>query len=169
MRPGDILVTNDPWKGTGHLPDVCIVQPIFRGDHLVAFAATTSHVPNIGGRIRALEAREIYEEGLQIPLMKLSDAGQVNDFLVRMIRMNVRTPDQTMGDIWAQAGAGGSVHEALVDSVERLELLVVVVEPARATQVAVLQAQRGQLHGWPRHRVDRQRWLQRDLEFAAIG
>ena len=122
MRPGDILVTNDPWKGTGHLPDVCIVQPIFRGDHLVAFAATTSHVPDIGGRIRALEAREIYEEGLQIPMMKLSDAGQVNDFLVRMIRMNVRTPDQTMGDIWAQAGAGGLMAVRLLAMMDDYDL-----------------------------------------------
>ena len=122
MRPGDILVTNDPWKGTGHLPDVCIVQPIFRGDHLVAFAATTSHVPDIGGRIRALEAREIYEEGLQIPMMKLSDAGQVNDFLVRIIRMNVRTPDQTMGDIWAQAGAGGLMAVRLLAMMDDYDL-----------------------------------------------
>jgi len=114
MAPGDILITNDPWKGTGHLPDVCIVQPIFLGDRLVAFAATTSHVPDIGGRIRALEAREIYEEGLQIPLTKLAEGGQVNDFLVRMIRLNVRTPDQTMGDIWAQAGAGGLMAERLL-------------------------------------------------------
>ncbi len=114
MRPGDILITNDPWKGTGHLPDVCIVQPVFHGGRLVAFAATTSHVPDIGGRIRALEAREIYEEGLQIPLTKLADGGTVNDFLVRMIRLNVRTPDQTMGDIWAQAGAGGLMAERLL-------------------------------------------------------
>ena len=115
MRPGDILITNDPWKGTGHLPDVCIVQPIFLGDTLIAFAATTSHVPDIGGRIRALEAREIYEEGLQIPLTKLSDGGVINELLVNMIRLNVRTPDQTMGDIWAQAGAGGLMADRLRD------------------------------------------------------
>jgi len=114
MRPGDILITNDPWKGTGHLPDVCIVQPVFLGGRLVAFAATTSHVPDIGGRIRALEAREIYEEGLHIPLTKLADGGTVNDFLVKMIRLNVRTPDQTMGDIWAQVGAGGLMAERLL-------------------------------------------------------
>jgi len=118
MQPGDIFVTNDPWKGTGHLPDVCIVQPIFRGDLLVGFAATTSHVPDIGGRIRSMEAREIYEEGLQIPLTKLSDAGEDNDFLIRMIRANVRTPDQTMGDIWAQAGAGGLMAVRLLAMME---------------------------------------------------
>lgn len=114
MRPGDILITNDPWKGTGHLPDVCIVQPVFFGARLVAFAATTSHVPDIGGRIRALEAREIYEEGLQIPLTKLSDGGVINDQLVDIIRLNVRTPDQTMGDIWAQVGAGGLMADRLL-------------------------------------------------------
>ena len=114
IRPKDIFITNDPWKGTGHLPDVCIVQPIFKDKRLIAFAATTSHVPDIGGRIRALEAREVYEEGLQIPLSKLAEQGEINDFLVRMIRANVRTPDQTMGDIWAQVGAGGLMAERLL-------------------------------------------------------
>jgi len=122
MRPGDILITNDPWKGTGHLPDVCIVRPIFRNATLIAFAATTSHVPDIGGRIRALEAREIFEEGLQIPLTKLADAGAINDLLVEIIRLNVRTPDQTMGDIWAQVGAGGLMADRLLALMDDYEL-----------------------------------------------
>jgi N-methylhydantoinase B len=71
----------------------------------VAFSATTSHMPDIGGRIRAIEAREIFEEGLHIPLTWLVRAGQTDDTLVQLVRANVRTPDQTMGDIWAQASA----------------------------------------------------------------
>jgi N-methylhydantoinase B len=71
----------------------------------VAFSATTSHMPDIGGRIRAIEAREIFEEGLHIPLTWLARAGRTDDTLVQLVRANVRTPDQTLGDIWAQASA----------------------------------------------------------------
>ena len=105
MAAGDVFITNDPWKGTGHLSDVCLVKPIFVGDTIVAFASTTAHVPDIGGRLRAIESRQVFEEGLQIPLMKLIDAGQVDETLVKMLRKNVRTPEQTVGDIWAQLSA----------------------------------------------------------------
>jgi len=105
VRPGDVYITNDPWKGTGHLSDVCLVKPVFHGDRLVAFAATTAHVPDIGGRLRAIESRQIFEEGLQIPLMKLVDAGRMDQTLVRLLAQNVRTPEQTLGDIWAQLSA----------------------------------------------------------------
>jgi N-methylhydantoinase B len=105
MQPGDVLITNDAWMGTGHMSDVSVLKPIFHGGRLVAFSATTSHMPDIGGRIRAIEAREIFEEGLHIPLAKLVHAGRVDDTLVALVRANVRTPDQTMGDIWAQVSA----------------------------------------------------------------
>jgi N-methylhydantoinase B len=105
MQPGDVLITNDAWMGTGHMSDVSLLKPIFHRDRLVAFSATTSHMPDIGGRIRAIEAREIFEEGLHIPLAKLVHAGRVDATLVTLVRANVRTPDQTMGDIWAQASA----------------------------------------------------------------
>jgi N-methylhydantoinase B len=105
MQPGDVLITNDAWMGTGHMSDVSVLKPIFHRDRLVAFSATTSHMPDIGGRIRAIEAREVFEEGLHIPLARLVHAGRVDDTLVTLIRANVRTPDQTMGDIWAQVSA----------------------------------------------------------------
>jgi N-methylhydantoinase B len=105
MQPGDVLITNDAWMGTGHMSDVSVLKPIFHGERLVAFSATTSHMPDIGGRIRAIEAREIFEEGLHIPLTWLARAGRTDDTLVQLVRANVRTPDQTMGDIWAQVSA----------------------------------------------------------------
>jgi N-methylhydantoinase B len=105
LRPGDVLITNDAWMGTGHMSDVCVVKPIFHRDRLAAFSATTAHMPDIGGRVRAIEAREIFEEGLHIPLAKLIHEGRTDDTLVALIRANVRTPDQTVGDIWAQASA----------------------------------------------------------------
>jgi N-methylhydantoinase B len=114
MRPGDVLITNDAWMGTGHMSDVSVLKPIFHRGRLCAFSATTSHMPDIGGRVRAIEAREIFEEGLHIPLMKLRAEGRTNDALIELIRANVRTPDQTVGDIWAQVGANELIERRLV-------------------------------------------------------
>ncbi len=105
LEPGDVLITNDIWLGTGHLPDITLAKPIFRDGRLVAFSATTAHAPDIGGKIRSPEPREVFEEGLQIPPMKMIAAGKTDDTLVTIIRKNVRTPDQTMGDLWAQVVA----------------------------------------------------------------
>ena len=113
MAPGDVLCTNNPWQGTGHLNDVCIVRPIFAGDRLVAFSATAAHVPDIGGRIRGVENREIFEEGFHIPLMKIFDAGQANETFFHLLRTQVRTPDQTVGDIHAQIAANALMEERL--------------------------------------------------------
>ncbi|RYJ00452.1 MAG: hydantoinase B/oxoprolinase family protein [Acetobacteraceae bacterium] len=105
LEPGDVLITNDIWLGTGHLPDITVAKPVFRGGRLVAFAASTAHAPDIGGKIRSPEPREVFEEGLQIPPLKLMRRGVADETLVAMIRKNVRTPDQTMGDLWAQVVA----------------------------------------------------------------
>lgn len=105
MRPGDIFVTNNPWIGTGHLNDISLVRPVFYQGAIVAFAAATSHVPDIGGRIRSTEAREVFEEGLHIPPMPLLRDGTMDATLLTLLRANVRTPDQTEGDVWALAGA----------------------------------------------------------------
>lgn len=105
LHPGDVLITNDPWKGTGHIHDISVALPIFRDGKVVAFAAVTSHMPDIGGQLRNSGIREIFEEGLQIPFLKLVSDGRVNDTLVDMIRQNVRVPEQTMGDVWGEAAA----------------------------------------------------------------
>ncbi|MBN9090924.1 MAG: hydantoinase B/oxoprolinase family protein [Reyranella sp.] len=102
LEPGDVLITNDIWLGTGHLPDITLAKPIFKDGKLIAFSATTAHAPDIGGKIRSPEPREVFEEGLQIPPMKMIAAGKTDETLVTIIRKNVRTPDQTMGDLYAQ-------------------------------------------------------------------
>ena len=102
LAPGDVLVTNDIWLGTGHLPDITVARPIFRDGRLVAFSASTAHAPDIGGKIRSPEPREVFEEGLQIPPLKLVRAGEADATLIAILRQNVRTPDQTLGDLWAQ-------------------------------------------------------------------
>ncbi len=126
LRPGDVLITNDPWQGTGHMSDVCLVKPIFFDSgsqrRLVAFSATTAHMPDIGGRIRAIEARELFEEGFHIPLTHLIREGRVDDTLVALLRANVRTPDQTVGDIWAQVSANELMENRVRRLMEEYEL-----------------------------------------------
>jgi N-methylhydantoinase B len=103
LRPGDVLVTNDPWQTSGQINDFTVVTPVFVGKCPVAYFANTCHAPDVGGRILSAEAREVYEEGLRVPIMKLFDAGTVNEDLVAIVRANVRTPDETVGDLYAQS------------------------------------------------------------------
>lgn len=122
LSPGDVLITNDIWLGTGHLPDVTLAKPIFRNGRLIAFSATTAHVPDIGGKIRSPEPREVFEEGLQIPPMKMMAAGKTDETLVALIRKNVRTPDQTMGDLYAQIVALDLMEDRLLVLMENYGL-----------------------------------------------
>jgi len=105
LKPGDVLVTNDPWLCAGHLPDVAIVTPVFVGDTLVALMGTVGHVSDIGGTKDSLSAREVYDEGFQIPPMKMVEAGVVNATLVELIRENVRGGEQVVGDLMSFIGA----------------------------------------------------------------
>jgi N-methylhydantoinase B len=122
LEPGDVLITNDLWLGTGHLPDITVAKPIFRDGRVVAFSASTAHAPDIGGKIRSPEPREVFEEGLQIPPLKLLKRGVQDDTLVAMIRQNVRTPDQTMGDLWAQVVALDVMEDRLLTLMEAYDL-----------------------------------------------
>jgi N-methylhydantoinase B len=79
MYLGDTYVTNDPWKGTGHLHDITTVSPSFLGDTLVGFFACTAHVVDVGGRGFGADGKSVYEEGIQIPIMKFAERGQVNE------------------------------------------------------------------------------------------
>jgi len=100
---GDVYITNDPWKGTGHLHDVTVVSPSFRGGRLIGYFACTAHVVDIGGRGFGPDAREVYEEGLFIPIMKFAERGEVNRDLVTIVRNNVREADQVVGDMYSLA------------------------------------------------------------------
>jgi N-methylhydantoinase B len=102
MQPGDVLVTNTPWIATGHLNDITVARPIFHGGQVIGFAASTERtLPPISGAC-AVEAREVFEEGFHIPIMKLVRAGEPDTTLLRLLRAAVRTPDETEGDLWAQ-------------------------------------------------------------------
>ena len=103
-KPGDIFITNDPWALAGHLNDVCVMSPIFYKNKLVAFTACVFHHSDIGGRVSS-DNHDVFEEGLFIPLVKLYDGGVLNQSVIDMIRWNVRTPDEVVGDIRSQIAA----------------------------------------------------------------
>jgi N-methylhydantoinase B len=103
-KPGDVFITNDPWALAGHLNDVCVMSPIFYEGKVVAFTACVFHHSDIGGRVSS-DNHDVFEEGLFIPLVKLYDGGVLNESVMEMIRWNVRTPDEVIGDIRSQIAA----------------------------------------------------------------
>lgn len=125
MRPGDTLITNDPWAASGHLFDLTIASPVFFKGKGVAWFASTCHAMDIGGLTMGADATELYEEGLQIPLMKLFDGGEPNQTLFEIIRANVRVPDEVIGDIYAQQAAnvvGGRKLAEMMDAYGLIDL-----------------------------------------------
>jgi len=101
MRPGDVYVTNDPWKGTGHLNDFTVVTPAYHGRRLVGLFACTVHVVDIGGIGFGPDGNQVYNEGLFVPIMKLAERGRMNASLLALVRANVREPIQVEGDLYA--------------------------------------------------------------------
>ena len=122
MLEGDVYVTNDPWEGTGHLHDITMVTPSFFDGRLVGFLACTAHVVDIGGRGFGADGNSVYEEGLYIPIMKFADQGTVDSTLVRIIRGNVREPDQVIGDFYALATCNEVGHRRLTDMMSEFGL-----------------------------------------------
>jgi N-methylhydantoinase B len=111
-KPGDIFITNDPWALAGHLNDVCVMSPIFYKNKVVAFTACVFHHSDIGGRVSS-DNHDVFEEGLFIPLVKLYDGGVLNPSVMEMIRWNVRTPDEVIGDIRSQIAANHVCSEKI--------------------------------------------------------
>jgi N-methylhydantoinase B len=120
-KPGDVFITNDPWALAGHLNDVCVMSPIFYKEKLAGFTACVFHHSDIGGRVSS-DNHEVYEEGLFIPLVKLYDAGILNQSVMEMIRWNVRTPEEVKGDIRSQIAANHVCAEKVVQMLEDSQL-----------------------------------------------
>lgn len=128
MRPGDVFVTNDPWLAAGHLHDFTVVTPAFQKGRLVALFGATCHVVDIGGLGLGIEGREIYHEGLLVPIMRLMSEGKVNDALLEIVRANVREPSQVEGDLYALAASNDTgvtqlaamMDEFSIDSLDEL-------------------------------------------------
>jgi len=105
LRPGDVLITNDPWLASGHLPDLTICTPVFHRGKVVAFMGCVAHISDIGGRIDYFEDKDLHEEGLRIPPAFLHRAGREDDLLFEILAANVRVPDMVIGDVRAIVGA----------------------------------------------------------------
>jgi len=158
LEPGDVLVTNDPWMGTGHLHDITVVTPVFRGDasalRLIGYFAATAHVVDIGGRGFGPDAGDVFEEGICIPPMKLYKRGERNDDLFTMLRANVREQDQVIGDFQSLAACnetGRRRLDAMLDefALPDLEALAdfIFTHSERATRERI-QALQGGRYGY---------------------
>jgi len=120
LSEGDDIILNDPYRGGTHLPDITMVSPIFFNERLVGFAANRAHHSDVGGvapgSMSAL-SRDINQEGIRIPPVKLWTEGKPNRQLLDFVLSNVRTPDERLGDLRAQRAAN------LVGAKRLLELL----------------------------------------------
>ena len=104
LQEGDVLCTNDPWIGTGHLPDYVLLTPVFHQGAPVAFMGTVAHLADVGGHRGDIEAYDVFTEGIRIPPAKIYAAGQANAFLFDVIGQNCRVPELVLGDIRAIVG-----------------------------------------------------------------
>ena len=156
LDEGDVLVTNDPWEGTGHLNDFTVVTPTFLNGRPVALFAATSHIADVGGRGFGADANQVFEEGIRIPIGHLIRAGKVDETLMRMVRANVREPDVAQGDLYSLAACNRTGCERLIammtefglDSLEGLAEMVIT-----ASRRAMLERIRALRPGTYRHRM----------------
>ncbi len=133
FRPGDAFVLNDPYAGGTHLPDFFVFQPVFDGEHHLAFVVTVAHHTDVGGRVaggNGWDSTEIYQEGLRIPPLRLCTNGRLNDDFLHLLAANVRIPVKVLGDLRAQLAACHVGERGLLDLVQRYgrEMLEVAFE-----------------------------------------
>jgi len=122
LQPGDVLLTNDPWYGTGHLNDFTVVTPVFRREEAVALFAATSHIADVGGLGFGPDGRQVFEEGLNIPMGYLFRAGEINETLLEIIRANVRDPRAAEGDLYSLAASNQAGSASLLATMEEFGL-----------------------------------------------
>ena len=122
LRPGDVLVTNDPWLGTGHLFDFTVVMPTFRDGQVVALFACTAHVVDIGGIGFGADGRQVYEEGVLVPIMHLFREGEPNAVLFELLEANVREPVQVRGDLYSLAACNEVGSKRLLSMMDEFGL-----------------------------------------------
>ncbi len=153
MSPGDIFLTNDPWRGTGHLFDIVVVTPVFRQGRAVALFACTSHVVDIGGTGFSTDSREVYHEGLFLPIMRFGRDGVFDPNVVAIIEANVRDKVQVIGDIHSLAACNDIGAKRLVSMMDEYglddldELGEHIIEASRtAMEAAVAELPQGTWH-----------------------
>jgi N-methylhydantoinase B len=122
MKPGDHYITNDPWLTAGHLHDITVVTPSFYRGEAVGLFANTVHVVDIGGLGMGPDGRQVFEEGVAIPIMQLAREGRMNEDLLRLVRANVREPLQVEGDIYACAACNDEGSRRLIEMMTEFEI-----------------------------------------------
>ncbi len=122
LEEGDVLATNDPEIGTGHLPDVTMITPIFKNGKVIAYAGSIAHLPDIGGRPLHSEASDIFEEGIRFPIVKLHKAGVPNQDVLDMIAASVRLPIEVQGDLDSMVAANNVMGRELLRFLEEYGL-----------------------------------------------
>ena len=147
-EPGDVFVVNDPFAGGTHLPDVTLVSTIAPEGEVLGFAVSRAHHADVGGSAPGSMppgAREIYEEGLRLPAVRLVDGGEPNEAVHELIRANVRTPDEREADLRAQRAANARAEERVGELLDEhgptlLEAFDAVIKYSRERVEAALAA-----------------------------
>lgn len=122
MNDGDVFITNDPWLGTGHLNDFTVVTPTFLDGKPIGLFACTSHVVDVGGRGFGPDGRQVFEEGIRIPIMPLARKGEVDEGVLSIIRTNVRNPVEVEGDLYSLMACNDVGGKRLVDMMREFAL-----------------------------------------------
>src|SRR6056297_824197 len=120
-QPGDVYVLNDPFEGGTHLPDVTLVSPVSVDGSVLGYAVSRAHHADVGGMTPGsmpAGAREIYQEGLRLPPVRLVESGETNDDVLSILLANVRNPGERRADVRAQIAANDRAQERLADLVD---------------------------------------------------
>jgi len=151
MKPGDHYITNDPWLGTGHLHDLTVVTPAFRGGAIVGLFANTAHVIDVGGLGMGPEGRSVFEEGLYIPIVKCFDRGVANETFFDILRAGTRTPAELEGDVYSLCACNDAGARRLVEMMDEYgmdsldDLAASIFEASsRATLAEIARLPRGE-------------------------
>jgi N-methylhydantoinase B len=146
MKPGDHYITNDPWLTSGHLHDITVVTPSFYRGRAVGLFANTIHVVDIGGLGMGPDGRQVFEEGLSIPIMPLAREGRMSEDLLRLVRANVREPLQVEGDIYACAACNDEGSRRLIEMMDEFKIANLdrlgdtIIEASRDTTLERIRA-----------------------------
>lgn len=145
LNPGDVLVTNDPWEGTGHLNDFTVVTPEFRGNTAIALFASTSHIADVGGLGFGPDGRQVFEEGINLPIGYLFKNGEPNTVMLDILKANVRDPRAAEGDLYSLAACNKAGSDSLLAAMDEFELEsldevgAMIIENSKAAMLAEIR------------------------------
>lgn len=145
LEPGDVLVTNDPWHGTGHLNDFTVVTPVIHQGRPVALFAATSHIADVGGLGFGPDGRQVFEEGLNLPIDYLFRSGTPNETLLNILRANVRDPVAAEGDLYSLAACNRAGASALTSMLDEFglddldEVATMIIDNSRKAMLDVIR------------------------------